>query len=69
MAQGTNGAGCSRRELKNDRHPGREGGWGKLRGEHGKNECGLSKFRRPLSSPDAQTIYRLVSENAMPVTD
>jgi hypothetical protein len=29
--------------LNNDRHPGRKGGWGKLRGEHGKNECGLSK--------------------------
>src|SRR5205823_10566689 len=36
MAQGTNGAGCFCRELKNDRHPGREGGWRKLRGEHGK---------------------------------
>ena len=39
MAQGTDGAGCYRRELKDDRHPGREGGWDKLRGEHGKNEC------------------------------
>jgi hypothetical protein len=29
--------------LKNDRHPGRKGGWGKLRDKHGKNECGLSK--------------------------
>jgi hypothetical protein len=43
MAQGTDGAGCSRWELKNDRHPGREGRWGKLRGEHGKNECGFSR--------------------------
>jgi len=43
MAQGTNGAGCSRRELKNDRHFGPEGRWGKLRGEHGKKECALSK--------------------------
>jgi len=43
MAQGTNGAGCSRWELKDDRRPGRERGWDKLRGEHGKNECGLSK--------------------------
>jgi hypothetical protein len=43
MAQGRDGANCFRRELKNDRHPSREGGWGKLRGKHGKNEWGLSK--------------------------
>ncbi len=36
MAQETNGVGCFRRELKNDRHAACEGGWGKLRGEHGK---------------------------------
>jgi len=43
MAQGTDGAGRSRWELKNDRHPGREGGWDELRGEDCKIECGLSK--------------------------
>ena len=43
MAQGTNGGGCFRRELKNDRQTAGESGWGKLRGEHGKNECGCSK--------------------------
>jgi len=56
MAQGPSGANCFRRELKNDRHPGREGGWGKLRGEHGKNECGLSWLRSRLSSANTFTI-------------
>src|SRR5438046_900457 len=36
MAQGTDGAGCFRRELKNGRHADCESGWGKLRCEHGK---------------------------------
>src|SRR6266849_5672978 len=36
MAQETNGVGCFRRELKNDRQAACEGGRGKLRGEHGK---------------------------------
>jgi len=39
MAQGTNGAGCFRRELKNGRDAACESGWGELRREHGKNEC------------------------------
>ena len=39
MAQETNGAGCFRRELKNDRHAACDAGWSKLRGEHSKNEC------------------------------
>ncbi|MGB9475381.1 MAG: hypothetical protein WCE87_09975 [Candidatus Udaeobacter sp.] len=44
MAQGSDGVPRLRdRELKNDRHRGRKGGWGKLRGKHGKKECGLSK--------------------------
>jgi hypothetical protein len=38
MAQGTNGVGCFRWELKNNRHAVCKGGRGKLRGEHGKNE-------------------------------
>jgi len=36
MAQGPNGAGCFRRELKNDRHAICKGGRNELRGEHGK---------------------------------
>ena len=36
MAQETNGVGCFRRELKNDRHAVCQGRWSKLRGEHGK---------------------------------
>jgi len=39
MAQGRDGADCFRRELKNDRQTAGQSGWGKLRGEHGKNEC------------------------------
>src|SRR5438093_5997882 len=50
MAQGTNGAGCFRRELKNDRHTACESGWGELRREHGKNECGVSKRTGCLST-------------------
>ena len=69
MAQGSNGADCFRRELKNDRHPARKGGWGKLRCKHGKNEWGLSKCRSPLSSLNGFTIYRLVSGIAMLLTD
>src|SRR5947208_15799060 len=65
MAQGRDGADCFRRELKNDRHPGRKGRWGKLRGKHGKNECRLSKCTRPLSSPNAFTVYGLVNRNAV----
>jgi hypothetical protein len=39
MAQGTNRVPRLRdRELKNDRHAVRDGGRGKSRGEHGKNE-------------------------------
>src|SRR5262245_15173466 len=38
MAQGTNGAGCFRWELKNDRHAVCKGGRDKSRGGHGKNE-------------------------------
>src|SRR5918996_392691 len=53
MAQGTNGAGCSRRELKNSRHAACESGWDELRREHGKNECGLSKRSGCLSTPKA----------------
>src|SRR5439155_14745110 len=69
MAQGRDGADCFRRELKNNRQTAGESGWGKLRGEHGKNECGLSKLRSSLSSPNAFTIYRLASGTAMLVTD
>jgi hypothetical protein len=36
MAQGPNGAGCFRRELKNDRHAICKGGRNELLGEHGK---------------------------------
>ena len=47
IAQGSNGAGCFRRELKNDRHAACEGGWGKLRGEHGKKRV-LTLQAKPL---------------------
>src|SRR5438094_1373437 len=69
MAQGRDGADCFRRELKNDRHPGRKSGWGKLRGKHAKNEWGFSKCSSSLSSPNAFTIYALVSGNAMLLSD
>jgi len=36
MAQGTDGAECFRRELKNDRRTASESGWKELRREHGK---------------------------------
>ncbi|PYJ24856.1 MAG: hypothetical protein DME91_06960 [Verrucomicrobia bacterium] len=69
MAQGRDGADCFRRELKNDRHPGRKSGWGKLRGKHAKNEWRFSKCSSSLSSPNAFTIYALVSGNAMLLSD
>jgi hypothetical protein len=52
MAQGTNGAGCFCRELKNDRHPGREGGWRKLRGEHGKKRVKTFQANWPVVNPE-----------------
>src|SRR5437773_7630900 len=47
MAQESNGMGCFRRELKNDRHAACEGGWSKLRGEHGKKRV-LTFQAKPL---------------------
>ena len=52
MAQGTNGAGCFRRELKNGRHADCESGWGKLRREHGKTSVDF-----PSGAAACQRIY------------
>jgi len=48
MAQGTNGAGCFRRELKNGRHAACESGWDELRREHGKKRVWSFQVERLL---------------------
>jgi len=63
MAQETNGVGCFRRELKNDRHAACEGGWGKLRGEHGKKQVLTFQVKPLLVNPESFRGNGFVSAN------
>ncbi len=48
IAQGTNGAECFRRELKNSRQAACESGWSKLQGEHFKKRVLTFRVERQL---------------------